>query len=202
MKDTKNKSTLKTALKIVILIAICSCIAFVSGKFSQGIVNEEKEINTVVLENRLVDIAELATLDYHYKDLGEYSDSKDLKGIKIPFTTSHFFVTFEGDIKMGIDASDINIEKTTDGFSVTVPEAKILSHEIDENSVEVFDEKHGVFNKLTVDDYNQFYASQKTRIENEVLEKKYVEEAHAKSIELVKNILSEFESEDVKIQVK
>ena len=202
MKEKKTKSSLKTALKIVILIIVVAAVAFIAGKAGNGMVKEKTEINTIVLENKLIDIAELATLDYHYKDLAEYNDKKDIKGITIPFTTTHFFVTFEGDIKMGIDVSDIDIKETPAGFVVTVPEAKILSHEIDSDSIEAFDEKYSTFNKTTVTDYNEFVATQQDRIEKEVLEKDCVKKAHDNAVKLVQNMLSEFESDEVKIEVK
>lgn len=202
MKEKKNKSSLKTAFKIVILMLVVAAVAFTIGKFGGGMVNEKEEINTIVLENKLVQISELATLDYHYKDLAEYNNKKDIKGITIPFTTNHFLITFEGDIKMGINVSDIDIKETAGGFTVTVPDAKILSHEIDADSIEAFDEKYGTFNKLTVTDYNKFVASQQKKIEKEVLEKEYVKEARENAVTLVKNMLSEFESDDVKIEVK
>lgn len=202
MKEKKNKSSLKTAFKIVILVLVVAAAAYVAGKFGNGMVNEKTEINTIVLENKLVDISELATLDYHYKDLAEYSDKKDIKGITIPFTTTHFFITFEGDIKLGIDVSDIKIKETPSGFSVTVPEAKILSHEIDSDSIEAFDEKYATFNKTTVTDYNEFVGTQQERIETEVLKKDYVQKAHENAVKLVADLLSEFESDEVKIEVK
>ena len=50
-----------------------------------------------------------------------------------------------------------------------IPEAEILSHEIDEHSMEVFDEKTSIFNPFTVEDFTSFQSDQKAAMEEKAL---------------------------------
>ena len=56
------------------------------------------------------------------------------------------------------------------GVTVRLPEAEILSHEMDEGSVEIFDEKASIFNPFTVEDFAAFQAEQKDAMEQKALE--------------------------------
>ncbi|WP_370807359.1 DUF4230 domain-containing protein [Faecalibacillus intestinalis] len=41
--------------------------------------------------------------------------------------------------------------------------AKILSHEIDENSIEVYDESSNIFNQISINDYKSFATKEKEK---------------------------------------
>ena len=77
-----------------------------------------------------------------------------------------------------------------DTVTVTLPEAEILSHEIDEDSVEVFDEKTSIFNPFTVEDFTAFQADQKAAMEERALSSGLLEEARAKAVSGVEQLLS------------
>lgn len=211
MDDTKSKSgrksgktvkrTVKKTFLMFFVIVIFGAGCFLFGKFGAGI-EDRQELTTVVIENQLEEISELSTLSYHYKDFGKFSDAKIFNDIKIPFTTSEFIVSFEGDIKAGIKMSGIEVKKTAGGFLVTLPDAEIFSHEIHTDTAKVLDEKTSMFNPVKVSDYNGFYNSQKDRIEKEALDRGLLENARESGVKLVKNILSEFETEEIKIDVK
>ena len=58
------------------------------------------------------------------------------------------------------------------------PQAKILSHEISEESIETLDEKNGFFNSIKIDDVRAFdtvskEAMEQRAIENGILDKAY-----------------------------
>ena len=74
--------------------------------------------------------------------------------------------------------------------TVTLPEAEILYHEIDEDSVEVFDEKTSIFNPFTVEDFTAFQADQKAAMEERALSSGLLEEARAKAVSGVEQLLS------------
>ena len=56
---------------------------------------------------------------------------------------------------MDLDGAEVSVSGTT--VTITLPEAEILSHEIDEDSMEVFDEKTSIFNPFTVEDFTSSY---------------------------------------------
>ena len=169
-KEAKVKiNPVKFLRLIIILLVICGLLVSAgyllgSRLSSRG---ENTELSAVVLQNQIANIKELGTVTYEYTELGQYESSKDFYGTKIPFTTSKFIITYDGTIKAGIDmnAAKVEIDEITKKIVVTVPAAKILSHEIHEDSVKVFDEKNSIFNALTVEDYAGFYADQKIEVE-------------------------------------
>ena len=89
---------------------------------------------------------------------------------------------------MDLEAAEVSISGDT--VTVTLPEAEILSHEIDEDSVEVFDEKTSIFNPFTVEDFTAFQADQKAAMEERALSSGLLEEARAKAVSGVEQLLS------------
>ena len=83
------------------------------------------------------------------------------------------------------------LECTRQWLAVTVklPGAEILSHEIDEDSVKIYDEKTSIFNPFTVQDYTSFYADQKKTVEEKAREKGLLTEAQAQAEHAVRQLL-------------
>ena len=144
----------------------------------------------MVLQNQLTEIRELATVTYAYTNMAQFENSNDFYGVKIPFTTKSFILTYDGTIKAGVDLEAAEVSISGDTVTVTLPEAEILSHEIDEDSVEVFDEKTSIFNPFTVEDFTAFQADQKAAMEERALSSGLLEEARAKAVSGVEQLLS------------
>ena len=144
----------------------------------------------MVLQNQLTEIRELATVTYAYTNMAQFENSNDFYGVKIPFTTKSFILTYDGTIKAGVDLEAAEVSISGDTVTVTLPEAEILSHEIDEDSVEVFDEKTSIFNPFTVEDFTAFQADQKAAMEERARSSGLLEEARAKAVSGVEQLLS------------
>ena len=82
--------------------------------------------------------------------MAQFESSNDFYGVKIPFTTKSFILTYDGTVKAGVDLDGAEVSVSGTTVTITLPEAEILSHEIDEDSMEVFDEKTSIFNPFTV----------------------------------------------------
>ena len=145
-----------------------------AGSFIMGAVLTHQESEPVItadlLGQQLRDIQELSTVEYHYTNMGRFENQKDFYGWKVPFTTKSFIVAYDGVIKAGVDLSEMKIEVSGKTITVTMPEAKVLSHEMDEESLEVYDETHNIFNPIEIEDYTQFTADQKESIEARALD--------------------------------
>ena len=112
------------------------------------------EISLDAINSEIQNIAELATVEYLFTDAARFSDSKDIKGWSIPLTEKSFLMKWDGVIKAGINVNDIGIDIDNEKMiiTLTMPEATILSYDVDESSVEVLDEKDNIFNNITVED--------------------------------------------------
>ncbi len=137
---------------------------------------EPTEITSDLLSQQIQSISELATVEYNYTNMGKFENQATFYGWKVPFTTKSFIISYDGKIKAGIDMSLVEVNMRGKNIDITVPEAKILSHEMDEESIEVFDETKNIFNQISITDYNQFAIDQKDNMEIKAKEKGLLEE--------------------------
>ena len=110
-------------------------------------------------------VSQLATAKYYYTNMGQFEQHGEFYGVKLPFSTKRFIVSYDGNIQAGIRLRDAAIEISETQLTVTLPAAEILSHEMDEDSLQVFDETRSIFNPITIEDYNGFLADQKDAME-------------------------------------
>lgn len=184
------------AAALLILCLIC----FFAGR-SIGKSAGSTEMSAVVLENRLTEISELASLTYSYTNMAEFENSKDFYGIKVPFTTKSFIVTYDGTIKAGVDLNQAEVNVSGKKITVTLPAAEILSHEIDEDSLEIFDESTSIFNPLKVSDYNTFNKEQKAEMEKKATGKGLLTEAGKKAADAIDDFISQLSGDEYTITV-
>lgn len=181
------------------LLIIC-LVCFFAGR-SIGKTAGSTEMSAVVLENRLTEISEFASLTYSYTNMAEFENSKDFYGIKVPFTTKSFIITYDGTIKAGVDLDKAEVDVSGKKITVTLPAAEILSHEIDEDSLEIFDENTSIFNPLKVSDYNTFNKEQKAEMEKKATDKGLLTEAGKKAADAIDDFISQLGSDEYTITV-
>lgn len=136
------------------------------------------EITIDLIQSEIKDIGELATIEYMYTNAAKFENPKKVFGVDVPFTTKSFIAMWDGVIKAGIliDEVGVEIDDRAKEIVILMPEAKILSHDIDRENVKTLDEKDGFFNPVKVEDVREFDAvceaeMEKRAIENGVLEK-------------------------------
>lgn len=185
---------LRTARYLWLGILLCALVGgacFLGGRWSAGR-SETAKIDTVVLQNQLSEIRELATVTYAYTNMAQFESSNDFYGVKIPFTTKSFILTYDGTVKAGAPGPGRGggVRPAAPRVTITLPEAEILSHEIDEDSMEVFDEKTSIFNPFTVEDFTSFQSDQKAAMEEKALSRGLLAEARAKAVSSVEQLFA------------
>lgn len=157
-------------------------------------VTASKEVDISVINTEIQEIGELATLEYLYTDAGKFEDAQKWFGKEVPlaFLTKSFILKWDGIIKAGVDISQVTaqINRTQKQIIVQIPEAKILSHEIDEKSVETLDEKAGLFNPIKVEDVNQFHLVSKDSMEQRAIENGILEKALENAKEIIGQLVN------------
>ena len=83
----------------------------------------------------------------------------------------------------------VDVDQSVKTVTVTLPQAEILSHEIDEDSVKIYDEKTSIFNAFTIEDYTSFYADQKKTVEKKARDKGLMSEAQTQAENAVRQLL-------------
>ena len=184
---------LKTAKVLVWGVVLCAVVGvacFLGGRHS----NRTPELtppDPVVLQSHLTELAELSTVSYHYTNMSQFENSNDFYGVRIPFTTKRFILSYNGEIKAGIDLAQATVHVDGTSVEVQLPPAKILSHQIDEESVEVFDEKTSIFNPLHVKEFADFQADQKDMMEQKALDGGLLTEAGERARSSVQLMLTQ-----------
>lgn len=152
---------------------------------------KKSEITSSLLQNRIEKVSELVTLDYKYTKMVSYKNMKTFYGWEVPFTEKKFIISYNGSIKSGINLANLKIDVDNNNkvVEIDLPEAKIIAHEIDENSIKVFDEKNSIFNPLKVEDFKDFATDEKEHVESESIKKGLLDEARSHAEKAITDIL-------------
>ena len=185
---SEKKIHINQTLKNIIAIVIIALVFFFVGKlWPSG--EEPTKMTSDLLSQQIQNISELAVVEYNYTNMGKFENQATFYGWKVPFTTKSFIISYDGKIKVGIDMSLVEVKIKGKNISVSVPEAKILSHEIDEKSIEIFDETKNIFNQISITDYNQFAIDQKDKMETNVKEKGIIKESQEKTEKVITSFI-------------
>mgnify|MGYP002801596414 FL=1 len=194
--------SLKSGVSLILAGVALAAVCFGAGFFTGGRSQEEPQLSSVTVEQQLQQISQLATTRYAYTNMGQFERGSDFYGIRIPFTTSRFIVSYSGVITAGVDLSQARVEVTGEQVTVTLPAAQILSHEIDPDSLEVFDETRSIFNPITIQDYNGFQADQQGVMEEKALQSGLLTQAQDQAAAAVTGLLTPLLNEEQALEVR
>lgn len=133
----------------------------------------EKEITSDIIQDGLNDIGIMVTQQYYFTEVVSFSSVKKLlkTDIELKFTESNFLASYDGVVTAGINFADITVEKNEDAALITIhiPASEIQNVDIDPNSFQLFSEKNGLGNPLSVEDFNSSLIDlEKTAVEKAV----------------------------------
>lgn len=190
-QERKNKKKI-SKLKLSILL-VTGVGLFILGTRYHDLSKDKKSIQESVvigenisgnisieeIESEIENIGELASIEYSYTDAGKFSDAHQIKDFTIPLTTKSFVVRWDGIIKAGIDLSKVNVEVDDSSKTIIIhlPKAEILSHTIDNDSLEILDETKNIFNPISVEDVTSFIGESKTYMEDKAVKKGLLDNA-------------------------
>ena len=195
MRDTETKPRrmgLKAKILLILLTLLLICgaalAAFLCGLRQAGQA-AEPQITGDLLASRLRSVQELVTVSYYYTNMGRFENQVDFYGWKVPFTTKSFIVSYDGVIKAGVDLEQLQVSIGGGEVTVTLPESRIISHEIPEDSLEVFDESDNLFNHITIEDYTAFTQDQKSAMEQRAVDGGLLDRANQEARTAVDSLL-------------
>ena len=158
---------------------------------------KDKEINVVVtsdtIEQQLSSIRELATQEYVYTNAAKKESSESwLWGVERPFSGKSILITYDGVVKAGVDLSkaEITVNEQTRTVTVTLPPSEITENNIPQEAITVVEIKNGLFNDVTMENYNEFVAEQKPAMEQKAIDQGLLTRADKEAAALVRSILS------------
>jgi len=161
-----------------VLLAIIAGLLVVVGLLLNSDKAGKTEISTHTVVKEVLPIGEYASLAYRYTSVVKNISAKDFSGWGIPFTTKKYIFTYDGVIRLGVDGTQIQVdEEAKSVIRITLPPIKILSHEIVDNSVEVFEQSQTIFNEIKIAETFKVTADRKQEMEEKVMGSSVVKEA-------------------------
>lgn len=162
-------------ISALIIAGLLLVIGYLWKENKKGpLVTEQAQVSAHTILKEVLPIGEYASLAYHYTSVVKNVSNKDIKGWNIPFTTSKYIFTYDGVMKLGIDCGSIKIEEGPDAenapiIKIILPPIRILSHEIIDNSVEVFEQSQTIFNEIKIDEAFKVTAERKKEMEEKIM---------------------------------
>lgn len=193
----------KTGFMIAALSVILILLA--GGFYLRNLSAEDsRSINISALEQQIISIGELATVEYNYKNVLTLEDSHQIKGFTIPLTQKSVIAVVEGTMKIGINAADILVDASEQSktISITIPKAKILSHEVHEDTIQILNEKSGLFNPIRIEDWNTLAAEQKQAMAEEVSQGELFARAENDAANMLQTLIKGIIPADYTVQAK
>lgn len=150
------------AKKLIKGVLLAAVIAVVSGFAAVGL---EKYVLSGSKTTKIgfEDIGELATQTAWCTEVNVTEASRDLWGVRIPFTQSKYIYSYDVEIKAGFDFGEIewSVDEGTSTIKVGLPEVRILSSEIDMDSFKLYHEEESIFRPITLEENNEALANLK-----------------------------------------
>ena len=114
------------------------------------------EIVMKTLSDKTKDVSELVTAEYVFTNAARFTDTKHIAVLPKSWTQKSFVQKWDGIIKAGIDLEKVQVVVKDKKITIKLPSADIISYEINNDSVEILDEKNNLFNRITVKDKVNF----------------------------------------------
>lgn len=186
------------AIKALILLVVLAAVFFMGAHMGkqESVTPVETDSAPVItgdlLGQQLRTVQELITVEYHYTNMGKFENQADFYGWKVPFTSKSFIVSYDGVIRAGVDLSEVQpeVDDLDHIITITLPKSEIISHEIPEDSIEVFDETHNIFNQITIKDYTDFTKDQKEVVTQKAIDNGLLTAADETARESVESFLT------------
>ena len=151
-----------------------------------------------VINSNINNIGELSTVEYLFTDTEEFSDSRQIKNWNVPFTEKSFILKWSGVIKAGIELKDlkVDVDDSANKIILTIPTAKILSYEIDNDSVKVITEKNNIFNSISVNDKVKADAATENAMKTRAIENGLLEKAQKNAEDILSRVVKSIAAVD------
>lgn len=201
-KKTKNSKVSRfvsrnfgTILKLALLIAIVAAI----GVGVRVINVSESKTTKIGFE----DIGEMATQSAYCTEVNVTEDAKELYGMQIPFTQSKYIYSYDIVIKAGYDFNEIEWKEKNKTIEVKLPEAKVLSNELDMDSFKVYHEEESIFSKITLEENNHAVKKMKLNAQENAIANGLLENARSNAETMLTGFFAdEYDLDEYKIVFK
>lgn len=155
-------------VKVIVWMMAISCILCACSKGKETVAPEPSM-------SQIRQICELATLECYYHNVAKSVKTKGTGWGHWGEEDRKFWIEYTGIARIGIDMSRVQMEVNDDVITVSVPEAEILSIEVQEDTLNedsYYIEGESDKNRITADDQTKAIADAQQTMEKTVKENK------------------------------
>ena len=203
MGNVKKKNNTIAKLIAILLFAVLFIVA--GYQLSDFINKDTTKTSTDSIREEIVPVAELVAYEYNFTQILYFSDSNVFQGIEIPLTKNTYIATIDGTAYIGVDTERIECDTETgaDGtlscVTVKLPHSTIYDVAIDHDSLQKYEEKRGLFNPITTDDYNSLLAKAEKAQEQKVIEGGLLERSDERVEKILSDHIKSVYGEDIEV---
>lgn len=184
----------------LLLIVLIVLVVFIQIK-PFGITSSQSS-DTALIQERVVELSELATLKLEYSKAMVNRDSKKIPLTDINFAKTIKLVEYTGYLKAGSDLSKVEVDHDEEAKQITVrvPKAEILDNVVETENMKIEDVKGNIFFDPPTQDLIDDVNVQKKEYEEEKISQGFLTEADKRTEEVLKSFLSLDEENEVIIE--
>lgn len=171
-------------VKIVTIIVIIAIIVCGVAIGINTVFNSRNKTSNIGFE----DMGKLVTQSCTCTQIQDTDKAVEWYGFKVPFTQTKYLYSYDVEITAGIDFEQIKwkVDDKKKVITVKLPEAEIISRELDEDSLEVYYEKESAFVKVSLAENNEAIKSMKDEAEQKAIDKGILDNATKNAQKIVK----------------
>ena len=145
-----------------------------------------------VIRENLQDVGVLTTEEYYFTEVISYSKVKKLWKIELGITESSYLISYDGVVTAGIDFTAVDVQKDDEQKRILIilPKSEILSVDIDPESFQLYSEKEGLGNPVSVTDYNQSLVEMEQNARQKALDRGILTRADGNARKLVGQLVA------------
>lgn len=168
-KKTQKRKVPKLLLVIIIAIILALVALMVLRSAFPGLFSTKY---TAQRFPQLGTICELATLKCYYHNVAKYEAGVD---DWVPFNYGKLWLEYGGTVRIGVDASQVSVSTPdeNDVLEVTIPRAKVLDIDFDEESINKLSEKR-IFSKVSSKTELEAFAEAQENMYETAVENQYM----------------------------
>lgn len=133
-----------------------------------------KQTTHSTLMQGIKNVRELTTIRQSFQSIVMFKDAKSVPflGFTVPGTTQKFILKYGGIVTCGNDLSDIQISErfAVNRLRIVVPRSRIFDLYADVKSVQLYDQKAGIFTSVSLEDQNREILQNLKEVREEVLQ--------------------------------
>ena len=184
---------MKKTKRFAALLLACLCAAGLPGCSSLTSEEEEEEETNYIDYSEIDSICELATLKCYYHNVAKAET--EASGLFKIFGVGYkkIWIEYSGIVELGIDASLVSITQPDEEnvITVTIPEAEVLSVDLDEDSLGEPLTETGFLTTITTEEETTALSSAQDSMEEAVKENdELLEQAQDRAKELIEAYIS------------